>query len=55
MPMRGLSIGAVLLVWKASRAYPSTYDLVGSAMVLAGGVGGAVGSKEKALGWNREL
>ena len=26
-----------------------------SAMVLAGGVGGAVGWKAKALGWNQEL
>jgi hypothetical protein len=30
-------------------------NLVHSAMVLAGGVGGIVGWKEKALGWNQEL
>ena len=44
-----------LPTWKASRASPSTDNLVGSAMVLAGGVGGAVGWKAKALGWNQEL
>ena len=34
---------------------PSIDDLVGSAMVLAGGVRGVVGWKAKALGWNQEL
>ena len=41
-----------LPVWKASEASPSIDNLVGSTMVLAGGVGGAVGWKAKALGWN---
>ena len=40
---------------KASEDSTSTDDLVHSAMVLAGGVGGAVGWKAKALGWNQEL
>ena len=42
-------------MWKASRASPSIDDLVGSTMVLVGGVDGAVGWKVKALGWNQEL
>ena len=54
-PKRDPSVGGGLLVWKASGASPSTDDLVGSTMVLAGDVGGAVGWKAKALGWNREL
>jgi len=37
------------------RGLPSTNNLVGSTMVLAGGVGGVVGWKAKALGWNQEL
>ena len=41
--MRGPSVGGGLLAWKASGASTSTDDLVGSAMVLAGGVDGAVG------------
>ena len=41
-------------MWKASGASPLIEDLVGSAMVLAGGVGGVVGWKAKALGWNQE-
>ena len=41
--------------WKASRASPSTDDLVVSAMVLVGGIGGVVGWKEKALESNQEL
>ena len=55
MPMRGPSVGGGLSAWKASGASPSIYDLVGSAMVLVGGVGGIVGWKAKALGWNQEL
>ena len=39
---------------KASGDSTSIDDLVCSAMVLAGGVSGAVGWKEKALGWNQE-
>jgi hypothetical protein len=42
-------------LWKAFGASPSIDDLVGFAMVLAGGVGGIVGWKAKALGWNQEL
>ena len=34
---------------------PSTDDLIHSAMVLARDIGGAVGWKTKALGWNQEL
>ena len=55
MPMRGPSIGGGLPTWKASGASPSIDDLVGSAMLLAGGVDGVVGWKAKALGWNQEL
>ena len=44
-----------LPVWKASGASPSIEDLVGSAMLLAGGISGIAGWKAKALGWNREL
>ena len=40
---------------KASRDSTSIDDLVRSAMLLAGGVGGVVGWKEKAFGWNQEL
>ena len=54
-PMRGPSIGGGLLALKASVDSTLTDDLVLSAMVLAGGVGGAVGWKAKSLGWNREL
>jgi hypothetical protein len=39
----------------ASRDSTSKDDLVRSAMVLAGGIGGAVWWKAKALGWNQEL
>jgi len=53
--MRDLSVGGGLSAWKASEASPSTDDIVGSAMVLAGGVSGVVGRKAKALGWIREL
>ena len=42
-------------MWKASVASPSTNDLVGSAMVLAAGIGNVVGWKAKALGWNQKL
>ena len=45
--MRDPSIGGGLSVLKASGDSTSTYDLVCSAMVLAGGVGGVVGWKEK--------
>jgi hypothetical protein len=44
-----------LLALKASEDSTSTDDLVRSTMVLAGGVGGIVGWKAKALGWNQEL
>ena len=40
---------------KASGDSTSIDDLVRSAMVLAGGVGGTVGWKAKALEWNQEL
>ena len=53
--MRGLSVGGGLPAWKALGASPSIDDLVGSAMVLVGGIGGVVGWKAKALGWNQEL
>ena len=52
--MRGLFVGGGLPAWKASEASTSTEDLVGSAMVLAGGISDVVGWKEKALGWNQE-
>ena len=55
MPMRGPSIGGGLPARKASEASPSIDDLIGTAMVLARGVGGVVGWKAKALGWNQEL
>ena len=42
-PMRDLSVGGELLVLKASRDSTSIDDLIRSAMVLAGGVGGIVG------------
>ena len=50
--MRDLSIGGGLPVLKASRDSISIDDFVRSAIVLAGGVSGVVGWKEKALGWN---
>ena len=53
--MRDPSIGGGLLKLKASGDSTSTDDLICFAMVLAGGVGGAVGWKAKALGWNQEL
>ena len=49
------SVGGGLLALKASRDSTSTDNLVRSTMVLVGGVGGAVGWKTKALGWNTEL
>jgi hypothetical protein len=55
MLTRGPSIDEELPAWKASEVSPSTDDLVGFAMVLAGGVGGVVGWKAKALAWNQEL
>jgi hypothetical protein len=55
MPMRGPSVGGGLPEWKAFGASASTNDLVGSAMVLAGGINSTVGWKAKALGWNWEL
>ena len=55
MPMRGPFVGGGLPAWKAFGASPSIDDLVGSTMVLAGGIGGVVGWKAKALGWNQEL
>jgi len=39
-----------LPMWKAFGAFPSIDDLVGSAMVLVGGIGGIVRWKAKALG-----
>jgi len=53
--MRDSSIGGGLLALKASGDSTSIDDLVHSPMVLAGGVGGAVGWKAKDLGWNQEL
>jgi hypothetical protein len=53
--MRDPSVGGQLLALKASGDSTLTDDLVRSAMVLAGGIGGAVGWKAKALGWNQEL
>jgi hypothetical protein len=53
--MRGPSIGEGLSVWKASRASPLIDDLVGSAMVLIGGIDSTVGWKANALKWNWEL
>jgi hypothetical protein len=44
-----------LPAWKVFGASPSIDDLIGSAIVLAGGIGDAVGWKAKALGWNWEL
>ena len=40
---------------KASEDSTLIDDLVRYAMVMAGGIGGAVGWKAKALGWNQEL
>jgi len=40
---------------KASRDSTSIDDLVRSAMVLVGGIGGIVGWTAKALGWNQKL
>ena len=54
-PTRDPSVGGGLPARKASGAYPSTDDLISSAMVLAGGVDDTVGWKAKALGWNQEL
>jgi hypothetical protein len=53
--MRDPSVGGQLLALKASGDSTLTDDLIRSAMVLAGGIGGAVGWKAKALGWNQEL
>ena len=53
--MRDLSVGGGLPELKASGDSTSTDDLVRSAMVLARGVGSAVGWKAKTLGWNQEL
>jgi hypothetical protein len=39
----------------ASEDSTSTNDLIRSAMVLEEGIGGVVGWKAKALGWNQEL
>ena len=52
MPMRGPSASEGLPAWKASRPSPLIDDLVGSAIVQVGGIGGTVGWKAKALGWN---
>ena len=49
------SVDGGLPALKASVDSTLTDDLVLSAMVLARGVGGAVGWKAKALGWNQEL
>ena len=54
-PMRDPSVGGGLPALKASKDSTSTDDLIHSTMVLAGGVGSAVGWKAKALGWNQEL
>ena len=53
--MRDPSVDGGLPALKASVDSTLTDDLVLSAMVLARGVGGAVGWKAKALGWNQEL
>jgi hypothetical protein len=53
--MRDPSVGGQLLALKAFGDSTSTDNLVRSTMVLAGGIGGAVGWKAKALGWNQEL
>jgi len=53
--MRDPSVGGGLPTLKAFGDSTSIDDLVRSAMVLAGGVGGAVGWKAKALGWKQEL
>ena len=53
--MSGSSVGGGLPAWKASMASPSRDDLIGSTMVLVGGIDGLVGWKAKALGWNQEL
>jgi len=50
--MKDPSVGGGLLALKASRDSTSIDDLIRSAMVLAGDVGGAVGWKAKALEWN---
>ena len=55
MPTRGPSVGGGLPAWKASGASPSTEYLIGSPMVLVGGIYGIVRCKMKALGWNQEL
>ena len=44
-----------MVTLNASRDFTSIDDLVCSAMVLVGGVNGAVGWKAKALGSNQEL
>ena len=54
-PMGDPSIGGGLPALKDSRDSKSIDDLVRSTMVLARGVGGAVGWKAKGLGWNQEL
>jgi hypothetical protein len=51
-PTRDPFVGGGLPALKASGDSTLTDDLVRSAMVLAGGVGGIVGWKAKALGWN---
>ena len=53
--MRDPSIDGGLPTLKAFGDSTSTDDLVRFAMVLAGGVGCAIGWKAKALGWNQEL
>jgi hypothetical protein len=55
MSTKGPSVGVGLLAWKVFGASPSIDDLIGSAIVLAGGIGDVVGWKAKALGWNWEL
>ena len=54
-PTRDPSVGGALLALKAFGDSTSIDDLVYSAMVLAGGVGGIVGWKAKAFKWNQEL
>ena len=52
---RDPSIGGGLLTLKALEDSTLIDDLIRSTMVLAGGIGGVVGWKAKALGWNQEL
>ena len=53
--MRDSSVSGGLPALKASGDSTLIDDLVHSAMVWAGGIGGVVGWKAKALGWNQEL